>query len=56
MEIREGGCEREGEDAMGQRVLNDHLREQPCKFGSELKGGYALILAQLIAFLHEHDK
>lgn len=30
---------------MGQCALNDHPREQPCKFGSELKGGRALIRA-----------
>lgn len=37
---------------MGQCVLNDHLRKQACKFGSELKKGvgYALIPAQYAAF------
>lgn len=33
--VRETVCE--GEEALGQCVLNDHLRKQACKFGSELK-------------------
>lgn len=34
--VRKGECE--GEEAMGQCVPNDHLKEQACKFGSKLNG------------------